>query len=388
MFQFNKKREREFWLLASILLNVIFSIAKLTWGITMGATVVTADGIHSISDVIGAFLVFLALRFAGHKSKRFPFGMNKLEDFAALLGGFAIILAGYSIIKTVFFSDGIKTPEKIGGTLLFMAILIVLEFVFYFFEHKAARRLKSPGVRTDALNWLGDMGASFVVIAGILGWHFSIPYAQEVAVVIIVLMIFWGAFEILRDAFLSLLDASVDAETLQKAKEVISSFPDVGKTERLFIRRSGSVLFADIVLQVKEKNMDSAHLLIDKIEKELYHQIPNLAITTIHYEPESKPFKKVALLFDESQKKIAQTFGKTAWIELREINSNGKIIKSVFVKNPVSHNERGKAIKLAAWLIKQQVVQVVFNPKDMEDDIQILFSALGIQVVYKIILEK
>ncbi len=383
MLWFKKKREREAWLLASILLNLIFSAAKLTWGFWVGSTVITADGIHSISDVIGAFLLFLALRFAGHKSWRFPFGMNKLEDMAATLGGFAILLAGYGIIRTVFFSQGIKTPENIWGTLVFMLVLVLLEFVFYFFERKAGNRLKSPGVRADALNWLGDIGASGVVIAGIVGWHFSIPYAQEVAVVIIVLMIFYGAYEILRDAFLSLMDASVDTPTLKKAKEVIDNFPDVGKTERLFIRRSGSMLFADIVLQVKEKNIDSAHLLIDKIERELHRQIPNLAITTIHYEPEKKSFKKIALLLDASKANIANTFGKASWIELREMNTHGDLLNSKLVRNPVSPEQHGKAIKLAAWLIKQQVDQIVFDPIALEADLQTLFSALGIQIVVK-----
>ncbi len=384
MLGFSNEREREAWLLASVVLNLIFSAAKLFWGLSKGATVVTADGIHSISDVIGAFLVFLALRFAGHKSRRFPFGMNKLEDFAATVGGIAIILAGYSIIKTVFFSKGIQTPENIWGTLVFMAVLILLESIFYFFERKAARRLKSPGVRTDALNWLGDMGASFVVIAGIIGWHFSVPYAQEVAVVIIVLMIFWGAFEILRDAFLSLLDASVDTETLQKAGEIIARFPEVSKIERLFIRRSGSVLFADIVLEVKEKDTESAHLMIDTIEQELHRQIPNLAITTIHYEPEKKTLKKVALLLDESRKNISETFGKTAWIEICETNSKGDVVNRQLVKNPVGAEQRGKAIKLAAWLIKEQVERIVFRPKNLEEDLHILFSALHIDISEKI----
>lgn len=384
MLWFKKEREREGWLVGSILLNLFFSAAKLFWGWWVGVTVVTADGIHSISDVFGAFLLFLALRYAGHRSKRFPFGMNKLEDMAAALGSFAIILAGYGIIQTVFFSHGIKTPENIWETLIFILVLIVLEFVFYFFERKAASRLDSPGVKADALNWLGDMGASGVVIAGILGYHFSIPYAQEVAVVIIVLMVFYGAYEIFRDAVLSLLDASVDTQTLRKARSVIDSFSDVVKTERLFIRRSGSVLIADIVLQVKEKNIQSAHLLVDKIEQKLHRQIPNLTIITIHYEPEHKPFTKVAILLDESKKNIAETFGKSVWIEIREIDTNGETHRNESVRNPVAQGQRGKAIKLAAWLINQRVDQIVINPIDLEEDLQTLFSALGIEVTDKI----
>lgn len=384
MLWFKKEREREAWLLASILLNIIFSVAKLSWGFLVGVTVITADGIHSISDVIGALLVFLALRFAGHKSGRFPFGMNKLEDLAATIGGFAILLAGYGIIRTVFFSHGIQTPQNISGTLFFMLILIVLEFIFYFFERKAAQRLKSPGVRTDALNWLGDMGASGVVVAGVVGAHFSIPYAQETAVVIIVLMIFYGAYGILRDAFFSLMDASVDTPTLKKARQVMDGFPEVEKIERLFIRRSGSVLFADIVLQVNERNMESAHLLIDKIERELQKQISNLAATTIHYEPVQKQFRKIALLLDESRSQISEAFDTSVWIEIREIDAEGMIVKDEFVRNPVTYGKRGKAIKLAAWLIKRQVDQIVFHPSGLEEDLQTLFSALGIKITERV----
>jgi cation diffusion facilitator family transporter len=383
MLLFKKNRERESWLLASVLLNLFFSVVKLSWGVAVGATIIYADGIHSISDVVGAFLVFLALRFAGHKSGRFPLGMNKLEDLAALLGGAAILTAGYGILRMVFFDEGIKTPEKLGPTLILVSVIIVLETVFYLFERKAGKRLKSPGVRTDALNWLGDIGAGLVVMAGILGSHFSIPYAQEIAVAIIVLMIFYGAYEILRDAVLSLLDASADKETLQKAKTVIASFAEVGKIERLFIRRAGSVLFAEMVLQVKEKKTDSAHYVIDRIERELQHQIPNLAVVTIHYEPEKKPFKKIARLLEKDQTSLARTFGKAFWIELSEVNDTGEIVSRKMIENPVSRGQRGKAIKLAAWLIKQKVDRIVFHPQDLEEDLHTLFSALGIEIVEK-----
>ncbi len=378
-----KDKEREYWLLASVLLNFVFSGLKLFWGWWVGSTVVTADGIHSISDVFGAVLVFLALHFAGHKSKRFPFGLNKLEDMAATVGSFAIVLAGYEIISSVVFSKGIKSPKNILGTLLFILVLIALQFVFYFFERKAARRLNSPGVKTDALNWLGDIGASAVVIVGIIGYHFSIPYAQEIAVVIIVIMIFYGAYEILRGALLSLLDASVDSQTLKKARSIFNEFPDVTNIERLFIRRSGSVLIADIVLQVKEKNILSAHLLMDKIEKKLHRHINNLEIITIHYEPEYKPFTKVAILLDECKKNMAETLERSAWIEIREVDIRGRVVKNEFIRNPVATTQKGKAINLAAWLIKQQVDKIVFNPSDLKDDIYTLFSAFNISVTAK-----
>ncbi len=67
-----KTDEKQRWLFFSTLLNAALAAAKLGWGWMMGSTLVVADGIHSISDVFGALLIFLALFFAAHKSERFP----------------------------------------------------------------------------------------------------------------------------------------------------------------------------------------------------------------------------------------------------------------------------------------------------------------------------
>jgi len=374
-------REKEYWLLASVFLNVFFSATKLFWGWHFSSTVVLVDGIHSISDVFGAFLIFMALRISGRKSRRFPFGLNKLEDMAAILGGVAIVFAGYEIIRNAFFVHGIKSPSNILGTSLFIAGIIILEFIFYYFEHKAAKRLDSPGVKADAVNWLGDIGTSFVVLAGILGYYFSIPYAEKVAVILIVVMILYSAYGILRDAVLTLLDASVDTETIRKARQIIRRFPEVSRIDKLFIRRSGSLLIADIVLQVNQKSMEEAHLLIDKIEQNLYHEIPNLDTVTIHYEPGQKSSSLIAILLDDTQKNIATSFYNTAWIEVRQVGADGKLLHTNMVPNPVNNMPKGKAIRLAAWLIERKIDKLIFDPEDMEDDLRILFTALGIEII-------
>jgi cation diffusion facilitator family transporter len=373
-------REKEYWLLASVFLNLFFSVTKLFWGWHFSSTVVMVDGIHSISDVFGAFLIFMALRISGRKSRLFPFGLNKLEDMAAILGGLAIVFAGYEIIRNAFFGHGIKSPTHVLSTFLFISGIIILEFLFYFFERKAARRLESPGVKADAVNWLGDIGTSFVVMAGILGYYFKIPYAEKVAVVLIVVMILYSAFGILRDAFLTLLDASVDGQTIRKARQVIRRFTEVSRIDKLYIRRSGSLLIADIVLQVNQKSMEEAHLLVDKIEQNLYHEIPNLDTVTIHYEPGQKHYSMTAMLLDDTKKNIATSFHNTAWIEIKQIGTDGELLHTNMVPNPVNNLAKGKAIRLAAWLIEQKIDTLIFDPEDMEDDLQTLFNALGIEI--------
>lgn len=68
--------KKQHWMLGSTLLNTFLALIKLGWGIFSGSTVVLADAIHSISDVVGALLVYIAVRFAPYHSRRFPLGLS------------------------------------------------------------------------------------------------------------------------------------------------------------------------------------------------------------------------------------------------------------------------------------------------------------------------
>ncbi|HEB82144.1 MAG TPA: cation transporter, partial [Gammaproteobacteria bacterium] len=277
--------ERQRWLFASTMLNTALAAAKIGWGVVMESTLVTADGIHSISDVFGALLILLALRFAAHKSARFPYGLHKLEDMAALAGGLGILFAGYEIIRSVFFDQGIHTPEAVWTTVGFIAAILLVQGVFYYAELRAAKRLNSPGVRADAINWLGDIGAGLIVISGLVAHHFAIPYAQEIAVIIIIVMIFQGAFDVLKESVFSLLDAA-DTGLTKKVHDLVIAEPGVTQIKRLTVRKSGSVYFASIELGIAETNIVEAHKQIDSLVEKLHKAIVELESVTIHYEPD------------------------------------------------------------------------------------------------------
>ena len=105
--------EKRRWMLGSIGLNSLLALAKLGWGLFSGSTVVLADAIHSLSDVLGAVLVYVAVRLAPHQSRRFPLGLHKLEDMAAVIAGLVVLFAGYEILRSVFFDGGVSAPDNL-----------------------------------------------------------------------------------------------------------------------------------------------------------------------------------------------------------------------------------------------------------------------------------
>lgn len=374
--QIKHSDEKQRWLLASTLLNTALAIAKISWGLIMESTLVTADGIHSISDVFGALLILIALYFSMHRSDRFPYGLHKLEDMAALLGGLGILFAGYEIIHSVFFDQGIRTPESIWSTIGFIATILFIQSGFYYVELKAARRLNSPGVRADAINWLGDIGAGLVVITGLVAHHFLIPYAQEVAVIIIIIMIFKGAFEVLKEALFSLLDAA-DTVLTQKIRSLIIAEPGVTQIKRLTVRKSGSVYFANIELSIAQSSIIEAHNQIDNIVKKLHSSISELESVTIHYEPDHPPYKTTVELISADKKTLSTHFGSTPWLHVIKEQSDGKVISDTLIANESKDAAKGKAFLLAAWLISQHADTVVIGRADLDENIIALFKSLG-----------
>ncbi len=375
MSDYQSKKER--WLIASTVLNLLMAVGKLTVGFLTDTGVIIADGIHSLSDVVNSVLIYASIRLAGKKSKKFPFGMHKLEDFAALIGGVVIIYAGFEIIRSIVLSGNTIATKHIYITVGFLSIVLVFQAGFAFFEFKSSKDLNSPGVQTDLLDWITDMGATVIAIAGIILSYNHIPYAQNVAVLIIVLMIFHGAYEILKDAVLTLLDASVDASIIDKAKNIIGSYNEIENIDTLFIRKAGSIFIADIVLQIREKNMDIAHEIIEKIEQNLKNSIEHLEIVTIHYEPAKKEYKRIATFFTRDGH-IAQRLRDVAIVEVKETDKKGKIINSFKYENPYFERGRGHSIKLIAWLIKQDINEIIFHPLNMDEDKMELFKNLGI----------
>ncbi|WP_297470875.1 cation diffusion facilitator family transporter [Acidithiobacillus sp.] len=374
------EQQKSRWMMASTGLNGLLSIAKIGWGVYSGSTVVIADAVHSISDVLGALLILAAIHFSRHRSLRFPYGLHKVEDMAALGGAMLVVVAAYEIARAVFFSGGARPPYNPLATMGFMTAILVAEGIFYVFERRAATRLHSPGLQSDVVNWLGDIGAGVVVIAGIGGHLLRIPFAQEVAVLIILLLILEGTWGVLKNAILSLLDASVESELYAKAKNVLLTTPEVEGVEGLRLRHAGSVLFADATIGIAAANFAHAHEVADRAQQRLQEAFPELENITLHYEPPFKPFKRRAFLLIEGSA-LATRFGMAQRIRFEDQNREGILVNTQTLNNPVPGAEKGRGIRLAAWLIAQGADEIHMRAGQLEPALEALLSAAGVTLV-------
>jgi cation diffusion facilitator family transporter len=106
----------------SIFINIALLAIKYTFAMLSGSVGLAADAIHSSSDVLASLTVFAGLKISRRRSKRFPYGLYKVENLASLIVAIAILLAGYGIAKSALF----RSAESV---LKFIPLAIMAEVV-------------------------------------------------------------------------------------------------------------------------------------------------------------------------------------------------------------------------------------------------------------------
>ena len=271
----------------AVALNLLLVGIKGLLSFLSGSVALLADAIHSSSDVISSATVLVGIKISKRKSKNFPYGLYKVENFVSLLSSLLIFLAGYGVARTVF-----SQPQSIKNEYLLNAVAGVLitmgmTFAFSRYELRQGKKIGSPSLVADAEHIRTDMLSSSVIIVGLLGTWFGFRL-DKVAALLVVIFVFKAGIRIFIDSLRVLLDASIDFETLDRVKSIIMKDSQIKSINALLGRNSGSFKFIEADIVVKVGNFEKAHSVSRRIEKAIREQISQVDHILIHYEPEKK----------------------------------------------------------------------------------------------------
>lgn len=62
---------------------------------------------HNLTDLLAAVIVLLGLKLSGRRSRRFPYGLYKLENLVAAILAILIFVTAYEIAR-----DALLTPPR------------------------------------------------------------------------------------------------------------------------------------------------------------------------------------------------------------------------------------------------------------------------------------
>lgn len=219
------KHRKRLILALAITLTVV--LVQFVGAILSGSLALLADTGHMLTDATGIGIALIASLIAGlpATSKR-TFGYLRVEVLAALLNGIVLgVIAIVILIEAVRrFGSEIEvqtTPMIIAaviGGLANLASLLILR----------AGQKESLNVRGAYLEVLGDLlGSAAVVIAGVVilftGWN----WVDQLASLLIALIILPRAYLLLREVVDVLLEASPRTFDVDAAREHLTAVPGV-----------------------------------------------------------------------------------------------------------------------------------------------------------------
>lgn len=276
---FNEKKKIS---LFSVGINLLLSVIKIIGGIISGSAALTADGVHSLSDLAASLSVYVGIIISNKKSDLFPHGLYKVENLVALVSAFAIFFAGYEIAKDVLFEEA--TPiTNLPVALGVIGLTVVITFLYSRWEKAKAIELNSPSLLADSEHIKTDFYTALVVLVGVLGQYFGYPIVEKIAVVVVVYFIFHSGFEILKEAIKVLLDASLDYESIESVRKVLEDEPLIEKINNITGRNAGSFKFVQLDLKLNTDSLSQAHDLAHEIEDKIKKEMPFVEKVIVHY---------------------------------------------------------------------------------------------------------
>ncbi len=369
----------------AIFLNLSLALGKFLLGVYCGSLALKADALHSLTDVVGSFSVFLGLKFAERKSEAFPYGLYKLENLAALISSLFIFGAAYEIIKMALFHRTQISAERVPVAAAGLITMGLLTWAFSRWEAKLARASGSPSLAADAEHMKSEFLTLGVILLGLMGGALGLPWADRGAAVLVSAFILKIGARILIDSLKVLLDAGLEPEIIARIADLIRAFPEVIAIKRLTGRRSGRFRFleAEIVLDVN--SLEEAHEIVTMIEEEIYDHFPEIDRVIIHFEPPVVEEYTLAVPVEDGE--ISHHFGCAPSFLLLKIDcreEKGKIREEMRLDNPFLEDEKRRGIKVAEWL-HQKGAQAVLIP-DQKPETRGFFyalTALGIRPIWR-----
>jgi len=278
----------------SVISNVILTIGKLVVGWAANSDAVFADGIHSAADVFASVIVLFVIKIANKPADlEHPYGHGKAEIIVSGIVG--IVLFAVSLYVVYEAVTGFFHPIT-APNILAMWIAIIsygAKEYLYRYSMKIANDQKSKAIEAIAYDHKADIVASIAAAAGvilsIIGDKFDIKillFGDKVASIIVAYLIFRISKEMLKEAFDILLERNIDSAILNDYEQIISSFSEVKRIDRLRAREHGHYVLVDLRISIDhDKTIKEGHDLSREIKKKLMKKHDNIEEVLIHLNP-------------------------------------------------------------------------------------------------------
>jgi len=284
----------------AIATNLALFVIKVLVGLLSGSIALIADGIHSLSDMATDFAVLLGYYFGSKEpDQEHPYGHGRVETFSAMfiavvlvvVGGFIIWKASKEVAKV---HSAQEYARQMWGAVFWVALLsVVVKEALYRVSRKVAVKTHSSALYANAWHHRTDALSSVAVVIGFAAMRWGYMHGDEVAAIVVGLLIILVGVKIIGDCLRELTEGSVDEGTIEHIKNIINSNSSIRQWHKLRSRTVGREVFLDLhILVDQDLSIAAAHRIAENLENALDEQIARPVNITIHIEPDIPALRK------------------------------------------------------------------------------------------------
>jgi len=219
----------------ALVINLVFVVIQIGAGFLANSTALLADATHNLSDVLGLALsgvaAWLATRAA---SARRTYGFGKAGVLAALANALLLVAASGAIGWEAF--RRLAAPESVAPVIVMAtaaAGILVNGGTALLFARGGKSDINARGA---FLHLMADAAVSAgVIVAGALVWLTGKSWIDPAASVIVVVVILWGTWGLLRDSLDLAMDAAPQGIDVAAVRARLAALPGVTAVHDLHV---------------------------------------------------------------------------------------------------------------------------------------------------------
>ncbi len=270
----------------SIIANIALFGLKFWAGVVSGSIALTADAWHTLSDSISSLVVIVGAKLSSKKpDSDHPFGHGRWELVSSIIIAVFLGVIGFDFITDSFTSLGSRESANFGVLAIVVTITSIVvkeslaQYAFYL-----ARKTDSSSVKADGWHHRTDALSSLVILVGIL-FRNQFWWIDAALGIVVSLLIFYTAYEILMEAVNKILGEEPGAELIDEVTSLISSLYLYDLHPHHF-HIHNYISAKELTFHIKIDNhlsVEAGHAIATTIE-ELIREKLSMS-TTIHIEP-------------------------------------------------------------------------------------------------------
>jgi cation diffusion facilitator family transporter len=255
-----------------------------------GSVALLADTIHNFADAATAIPLGIAFVLVRRGvSKRFTYGLGRVEDLAGLMIVATIavsaLVASYEAIQRLMQPQAL---EYLGAVMAASVIGFLGNEGVAVFRIRVGRQIGSAALIADGYHARVDGWTSLAVLVGAIGVWAGYPLADPLIGLVISVAIFAIVWQSARLVLARALDA-VEPEVVDTITHAAGYVPGVEEISDVRARWTGHRLHAELHVTVPASlSVAVGHAIAKEVRHRLLHHLPHLGGVMVHVDPQGE----------------------------------------------------------------------------------------------------